>query len=577
MNKQSTPNKMVLMTGVFTTVAFTYFFFDSLMLPKFIVLFFGSIVAFYLFSRVNQKLSFNPKAIVILSSLLISSLLISGFTNHMAIYQILFGDWARYNGLLSYIFYMILFLLSSFSQSRTYIKSIITVLVYLGYFIVIVGLLELSGNNITGIISTDPHLKLTLGNSNFASIIIVITFSATYSNLIYKKGLNYRNIFLLISIALHTFLLYKTSATQGIVVLIFAVMFQTGIRFLASKSTLNIKIGNIILFSIPTIAVYTVFDYIFNGPVSHVVSIKTLVDRFYIWKTAISMWKDNLLTGVGIDSFGSWFGQYQNTESLKYKVITENYDNAHNIFLNFLATGGLLVFIAYCSITFFIAYCAFKLLKKKNFDSNLVALICIWLVIQIQALVSIDYLSISTWNWIIAGAIVSEYYFQKNDVNSKSNKKEYFAISKLASIGLRVVSIFIICITIMLLLPTVKAEYKINDLITDKKYALNSPELQLVNSDILSLALDIKYPDIKIYSVSALETFGDLSGALELAVDSTSRFPRSTRSWATLAHIYEVTGNKKLAVESWKKASELDPLNSIYKAKASENLLTEVN
>ena len=568
---------MVLITGIFATVAFTHFFFDSLMLPKFIVLFFGSIVAFYLFSRVNQKISFNPNTIVILSSLLISSLIISGLTNHMATYQILFGDWARYNGLLSYISYMILFLLSSFSQSRTYIKSIITLLVYLGYFMVIVGLLELSGTNITGIISTDPYLKLTLGNSNFASIIIVITFSATYSNLIYKKGLNYRKIFLLISSALHIFLLYKTTAIQGIVVLIFAVMFQTGIRFLAGRSTLNIKIGNTILVSIPIIGVYTIFDYVFNGPVSHVVSIKTLVDRFYIWKTAISMWKDNLLTGVGIDSFGSWFGQYQNTESLKYKVITENYDNAHNIFLNFLATGGLLVFIAYCSITFFIAYCAFKLLKKKNFDSNLVALICIWLVIQIQALVSIDYLSISTWNWIIAGAIVSEYYFQKNDVIPKSNEKVYFAISKLASIGLRVVSIFIICITIVLLLPTVKAEYKINDLITDKKYLLNSPELQLVNSDILSLALDIRYPDIKIYSVSALETFGDLSGALELAVDSTSRFPRSTRSWATLAHIYEVTGNKKLAVESWKKASELDPLNSIYKAKSSENLLTEVD
>ena len=577
MNKQSKATNIVLITGVFGTVAFTYFFFDSLMLPKFIFLFLGSIGSFYLFSRVDQKISFNPKTVVILSSLLITSLFISGFTNHMAIYQILFGEWARYNGLLSYIFYMILFLLSSFSQSRIYMKSIITVLVYIGYFMVIVGLIELSGNNITRIVSTDPYLKLTLGNSNFASIFIVITFSATYSNLIFKRGLNFHKTLLLISIAFHIFLLYKTSATQGFVVLIFAVMFQTGIRFLASRRALNIKIGKTILCSIPVIGVYTVFDYIYNGPVSRVVSINTLVDRFYIWKTAISMWKDNLLTGVGIDSFGSWFGVYQNTESLKYKAITENYDNAHNVFLNFLATGGLFVFIAYCLLTFFIAYCAFQLLIKKNFDSNLVALICIWLVIQIQALVSIDYLSISTWNWIIAGAIVSEYYFNKNNAIPKSNVKAYFAISKLTSIGLRISAIFIICVTILLLQPTIKAEYKINDLITDKKYILNSPELQLVNSEILSLALDIKYPDIKIYSVSALETFGDLSGALELALDSTARFPRSTRSWATLAHIYEITGNKKLAVESWKKASELDPLNSIYKAKSFENVITQVN
>ena len=302
------------------------------------------------------------------------------------------------------------------------------------------------------------------------------------------------------------------------------------------------------------------------------IGINTLIDRYYIWETSILMWRDNVMTGVGIDSFGSWFGQYQQTESLKYKVITENYDNAHNIFLNFLATGGLLVFISYCSITFFIGYCAIQLVRKSTRSANIVALTCIWLVIQIQALVSIDYLSISTWNWIVAGAIVSEYYMSKSDVEAKNIIKKSFSKLRSFQIVARLYLIILIVFSIALLTPTIKAEYKINDLITDKKYVLNSPELQLVNSEILSLALDIKYPDIKIYSVSALETFGDLSGALELAVDSTSRFPRSTLSWATLAHIYEVSGSKKLAAESWKKASELDPLNSIYKAKYSENL-----
>ena len=563
---------MILITGVFSTISFTHFFFDNLMLPKFLVLLFGSFLTFYLFFNLAHKVSFNPKTIIVLSSSFFISLLISGATNQLDIYQILFGSWARYNGLLSYLFYMMLFLMSAFSQSRNYTKFIVKVLVYLGFFMIVFGLLELSGINLTNIISTDPHLKLTLGNSNFTSIIIVITFSATFSTLIYKRGFQYQKILLLISTILHVYLLLKTSATQGVIVLIFAVLFQASFWFINTRSSSYIKIGYFILASMPILGVYMVGDFIFNGPLSNLINITTLVDRYYIWKTAISMWKDNLITGVGIDSFGSWFGQYQNTESLKYKEITENYDSAHNIFLNFLATGGLLVFITYCAITIFIAYCAFSIFKKRNFDSNIVALICIWLVIQIQAFVSIDYLSISTWNWIIAGAIVSEYYFQKNDVNPDNTKKEFYVVSRVAIFGLRIVSIFIIGLTIVLLLPTIKAEYRINNLITDRKYVLNSPEIKVVNSEILRLALDISYPEIKIYSVSALKIFGDIDGALDLAIDSTSRFPRSTRSWATLAELHEITGNKKLAAEAWSKASKLDPLNESYRTKIAENL-----
>jgi hypothetical protein len=331
------------------------------------------------------------------------------------------------------------------------------------------------------------------------------------------------------------------------------------------------RIGYSFLTLIPIAGFYTLFDFIIRGPLSQVIGINTLIDRYYIWETSILMWRDNVMTGVGIDSFGSWFGQYQQTESLKYKVITENYDSAHNIFLNFLATGGLLVFIAYCSITFFIGYCAIQLVRKSTRSANIVALTCIWLVIQIQALVSIDYLSISTWNWIVAGAIVSEHYMSKSDVDSKDIAKKSFGKLKSFQIVARSYLIILIVLSIALLTPTIKAEYRINDFVTDKKYVSNSPELKAVNSEILKLALDIDYPEIKIYSVSALQIYGDLGGALKLALDSTSKFPRSTRSWATLANIYELTGDKKLAARAWGKAFELDPLNEKYKEKIAQN------
>ena len=559
-------------TGALTTLAFTYFFFDSLMLPKFITLLAGTVAASFFFIKSSSSFTFNPKIVVLLSIGFIISLVVSGLASELGVYQILVGSWARYNGLLSNLLYITLFLIGVFSQSKLLTYLIVETLIYLGYFMVIFALFELSGFNITNIISLDPHLKLTIGNSNFASIIVVITFAATFSRLIHSKRFSLQTFVFLVSSIFHIFLVLQTSATQGLIVMVFAIVFLSSFWFLIKGSHSRQRIGYGFLTLIPIVGFYTLFDFIIRGPLSQVIGINTLIDRYYIWETSILMWRDNVMTGVGIDSFGSWFGQYQQTESLKYKVITENYDNAHNIFLNFLATGGLLVFISYCSITFFIGYCAIQLVRKSTRSANIVALTCIWLVIQIQALVSIDYLSISTWNWIVAGAIVSEYYMSKSDVEAKNIIKKSFSKLRSFQIVARLYLIILIVFSIALLTPTIKAEYKINDLITDKKYVLNSPELQLVNSEILSLALDIKYPDIKIYSVSALETFGDLSGALELAVDSTSRFPRSTLSWATLAHIYEVSGSKKLAAESWKKASELDPLNSIYKAKYSENL-----
>ncbi len=563
--------KTVVYTGACTTLTFTYFFFDSLMLPKFISLFIGTLLVFSFYYKASKNPSFKPRTVLFLSGSLLLSLLLSGIASDLGIYQILFGEWARYNGFLSYLFYMILFLVGICSQSRIYTNLIAKMLVILGYFLVISGIFELSGFNFTKIISTDPHLKLTLGNSNFSSIIIVMTFSATFSQFIYGKTILIRKITLLTSLILHIFLVIKTSASQGLIVLTFACVFLLGFWFLSNSSPIRIKVGYIILWSIPILGIYTLLDFILRGPLSQLIGIKTLVDRYYIWQTAISMWRDNLLTGVGIDSFGSWFGQYQKIESLEYKVITENYDNAHNVYLNFLATGGLLVFIAYCLITLFIGFCALDLMKRKKFNPNVIVLICIWLVFQIQSLVSIDHLSISAWNWIIAGAIVSEFYISKNASETKISLRRYSGGSKLflntTGILLASISVF----AFLLLLPTIKAEYKINNLITDKKYVLNSPELKAVNSEILSLALEIRYPDIKIYSVSALQTYGDINGALKLALDSTFNFPRSTRSWATLAYLYEQKGEKELALKAWGKASELDPLNVIYKQRIAAN------
>jgi hypothetical protein len=123
----------------------------------------------------------------------------------------------------------------------------------------------------------------------------------------------------------------------------------------------------------------------------------------------------------------------------------------------------------------------------------------------------------------------------------------------------------------LFIFPTLKAEYKVNQIIK-KPYVLESEDIRLASLEISNLTLPLKYPELKVFSVAVLLKFQDFSGALNLALDCTNKFPRFTRGWATLATVYEQSGNKALAVSAWEMASTLDPLNLSYINKITENL-----
>jgi hypothetical protein len=112
-------------------------------------------------------------------------------------------------------------------------------------------------------------------------------------------------------------------------------------------------------------------------------------------------------------------------------------DNAHSVYLQILATGGLITFVPYILVIGFITYLGLRALLKAGGATKLriAGIFGIWLGTVALNIVTIDNLGVAVWFWITGGILIatsSSAIGQKSDssingarehsLNSKSEK-----------------------------------------------------------------------------------------------------------------------------------------------------------
>jgi tetratricopeptide (TPR) repeat protein len=315
---------------------------------------------------------------------------------------------------------------------------------------------------------------------------------------------------------------------------------------------------------------------------NNIVNLNSLYDRFYIWSAAFEMTKENILFGVGPDGFGKWFPLYKQVGTLKYEGTFENYDSAHNIFLNIAANSGILALLSYILIQIIVAYRFFVLIKLRLLTTSLSALFCIWIVFQLQSLVSIDHIAVSVWGWLVGGAIVGaslprdHLEFAKNkEINLKSGTVKINRSHKFRIFSTTFTPFIAFC---TYMYPTVLSEFQIKESVkfysyfNEQKVINNlSPNLvsqaKLVNKKLFNAALDLRSEDLRNYASMVLFNSGESQNAFRITYDTLKRFPRSTNARAILGQVYESQGNAELAQKYYREIIELDPLNQLIKGK----------
>ena len=334
-------------------------------------------------------------------------------------YVAIFGDTQRKNGLLSYLSLSLIFLATIIFIRSYNVRKLFIVTYSIAIPTIIYGAMQTTGHDFVNWVNPYNSLIGTQGNPNFASaamaIMAVIAFSSTFISII---SLYQRILAGLICINL-LFLIYRSNARQGM--LSFAI--GASVFIIIWLFSLNKKLGLISSIFGIIVFLFAVMGMLQAGPLQSLLYKQSVSVRGFYWRAGIEMVKHHLFTGVGMDRYGAYFMQYREVGyplSYGFEITSSN---AHNTFIQFFATGGILLGLSYLILTIWIFTRALNGIRKLDGNNKLIlaGIFSAWVAFHAQSLVSIDNLGISIWGWILGGAIIGVCSLEPDQALEKRN------------------------------------------------------------------------------------------------------------------------------------------------------------
>jgi O-antigen ligase len=576
----SISERIPVLTGALVTLTVFPWLMDPINIPKLLVLVLGAgaSIAFGLFNNGFKYEFKNNKIFNLLIISFIFFLILSSLVASQNFYTLLIGMWARNNGLLCYLAFIALFLSVARSKKIAVANYIVSSLTFLGFVFGIYAWLQYFKLDFMQKLFPWYNFKsiiaLTLGNSNFASVFLGLTFTASIGYFLNADNPKILRIGALTSTGIQ-WLLVPYLDTQG--KLIYAVGGSIAFgSWLSSSNSRKIKVISFFWWpSTAIIGILGVTGLWGIGPFAQMLAnnVVNLKDRYYHWLAAVNMIRDNVIFGVGIDSFGDFHRRYRVIESIEARgTPLTGTDNAHNVFLQLGATAGLPLMVIYLLLVVFITWRGIKAFRLQQNKLVVGTLLGIWIGYQVQSLISVDQIGVGVWSWIVGGAL---FGLSKVDINlsetvnlgqSTSNK-----LDKVRSKSRYRVLLAVALIPSVLVLPTVINEYRVFQ--KWNTLALSKSEAEVVvNSKLLFVeTLKSNQPKLRSTISDYLGKAGSIEEALQLAQQTTIDFPNYLAAWNLVATIYETNNKIDLAIQARSKTVELDPLNEIFKSKLAQD------
>lgn len=550
----------ILLGASFVTLYINIDIYDPINTPKlYAILLLLPIILPNLILELRQYLVSATKLVKIhlaASILLIVFLLFAALVSDSK-YRAFVGETQRRNGFLLYFSLICSALYCAYFFRLKQIQVVYEVVGTLTLVLSGYGLLQYLGKDF--IAWNNPYNSVigTLGNPNFMagllSILSTLCFSAIFIRLKF-----YLRIFAALLTLFSLGVIVASNALQGLIsaligysIIILFVIFQ---KNKASALFLGLGIG--------VFAVFVIMGMLQKGPLVEYLYKESVSLRGYYWRAGLKMFVDNPIFGVGLDSYGEFFKIFrENNYPLLYGY-SLNSNNAHNVPIQFLATGGIFVFILYISIISLVLWAGIKSIFgameiEKKYSLGLFAAYIAYLA---QGFVSIDNIGITIWGWILSGLIIGNY---RCIINKKLDENMYYhknqsAIKSIttwmiASI-IAVFSIFLHQMERNFYLATTSFNPNLN--VQDKTY---TDFLQRINQDFL---MD---PFYKLQIANYLARSSDTG--VDLALDKITKLnesePKNLLVLYQLAAIYEAKNDSVNLIKVLEKASKLDPQNIV--------------
>lgn len=572
--KNTTMVRVLGATGTAATLAITpWFAYDPINLPKMLVLSTGAaFLASWLILNV-RRVERNLLPLICISLLFVATLIVSFFTNSSPWYQQLWGVWGRSTGLITYLSFVAIMLVSisvASSLSLSFIRMIFERLGYVVTSYTLLQLLELDPIN-----WSQKIMVATLGNINFMSSFLGLTaISYTSRFILEKQSITSKSYYFCLT-ALNLYLIFTSRSIQGVGV------FLAGISVLIAffvRRKLSFKKSLLLLSFTSALGLLLLLGTAGLGPLA-IMRQDTVIFRIDYWRAGINMTASNPINGVGLDSYGDFYRDYRTLEAVTRTGQQRVTNTAHNIFLDVFAGAGMFAGILMILIMLITALRLVGGLKENNSNFDLPAFGGMWLGFLIFCLISINQIGVGVWGFIFTGLLngsLTKSKLEQKDEKGVSKKgstklpeiqpsKDVGVISKSSLRDNRLIQAFFSAIvTLVVFIVTLLPN------LADARY-LNS-----VKASDWTRALDV-IDDMGIQDfhrenlIERLAKEGLEDQSLKLALALTKENPQSWLGWI------QIISNSKASREQQLKAAQnilrIDPFN-FEARKAIEEAIT---
>jgi O-antigen ligase len=340
----------------------------------------------------------------LLIGLFLLTLLIGFFTTDVK-FTALFGAYQRRTGLLAYLGFAILFLGAMKLSKLESVRSLQAVIFGTASLMTLYGLLQHFHHDFVNWNNPYNPVLTTLGNPDFSSAVLGI-FVVSAFGLFMNLEISKVNRLISAGIGILMLVVIKFSAvTQGFL----AAAVGCGFIFLVwvyQKS----KTWGRITFGVGLVGALLIFlGALQIGPLSKLIFKTSVTYRGDYWRAGFRMLKAHPIFGVGLDRYGSYFGQYRDATQVLRRGPGVVSNAAHNVWIQLAATGGLLLLLSYLALMVFVGWRAVVALKNNSGNKQIVvaSVVGLWLTYQAQAFISIDNIGIAVWGWLFGGMIVA--------------------------------------------------------------------------------------------------------------------------------------------------------------------------
>ena len=553
------PIRWILASLFVVTLYFQSTLADPFNSPKlWILLIFAAWLTGYIFTF--RKIIFVVKPVNRLSYLvfvflvfLLISTLVSDFS-----YVAIFGETQRRNGFLQYLSLSIILVATSIFVRTFNVKKFFILTYFIATISVIYSLMQTTGNDFVNWNNPYNSIISTLGNPNFAAAVMAVMGVMIFSS-IFISTFQYTQkvVAVMISIIL-LFVIYKSNARQGLL----AYFFGVGIFLTIWLWTKNKKFGILAVVAGLVIFVISILGMLQMGPLERYLYKPSVSIRGYYWRAGVEMLKSHPFFGVGIDSYGLYFKEYREVRYPLTYGFELTSSNAHNTFIQFFATGGFFLGLAYLLLNGYILKQAIFGIRNLTGDSRmyLAAIFSAWIAFHAQSLISIDNIGISIWGWILGGSIVG----LSVSATATENGKEVFFQQKKNAINLSRVMTSGFATLLVVILVAMLYRGETNSYKSSQNVNLLDPTSRNYFKELQFKAINtpLNDPTYSLYAASRLIQSGYVDEGLAEAKKIYLKNPRNLDALLLFALTYEQLTNLPEATSYREKIAELDPWNA---------------